>query len=415
MELGSHNKDYSDFESSEITTDATIIVDLPSTSEKKQVTSSSDQGIEKGRHPQRLQKSLYTRFFGLERPETRSSVIVGSAWLSTGWLFTVRMVLFVYTFVVLVTDIFRTERPQFEFCFLTQLSYLGLTSYLGTVSWHTFSEWRRERATALRADGLGLAEEAQWEYNPPRNANTTTIERQHWLLTDMNFFLYHTICTFHVIVPLLFWGYLAYQGDAKMYASEIGPDALWRNYSFHGGDLIVVMIEIVINTMPFIPSHVVFVYVVCLLYLAEAHIVYLVNGFWTYDFLDTTHGPIWLGLYLGVGFVILCAFIFMYYLHRMKNWLRTRNSTTESQQVTIGSVQATSSIDSPTTTTPSPSDLLQIPAPVHIYRHRQISDLLTQNRKRSCSNGSESSTASTLIGFDDTKTKGHKFEHGQEP
>jgi hypothetical protein len=131
MELGSHNKDYSDFESSEITTDTTIIVDLPSTSEKKQVTSSSDQDIEKGRHPQRLQKSLYTRFFGLERPETRSSVIVGSACLSTGWLFTVRMVLFVYTFVVLVTDIFRTERPQFEFCFLTQLSYLGLTSYLG--------------------------------------------------------------------------------------------------------------------------------------------------------------------------------------------------------------------------------------------------------------------------------------------
>ncbi|KAF8927490.1 hypothetical protein BGZ58_010360, partial [Dissophora ornata] len=42
------------------------------------------------RHPSGIRGSLYTRFFGLERPETRSNVIVQSSWLSTGALFGVR-------------------------------------------------------------------------------------------------------------------------------------------------------------------------------------------------------------------------------------------------------------------------------------------------------------------------------------
>ncbi|KAI1318928.1 hypothetical protein EDD11_005362, partial [Mortierella claussenii] len=83
------------------------------------------------RHPTKLRRSLYTRFFRLEEPETRSKVIVQSSWLWTGALFSIRCVLFVYTFTVLLTDLCMTDRPQFEFCYLTQLSYLGLTSYLG--------------------------------------------------------------------------------------------------------------------------------------------------------------------------------------------------------------------------------------------------------------------------------------------
>jgi hypothetical protein len=130
-----------------------------------------------------------------------------------------------------------------------------------------------------------------------------------------------------VIVPILFWGYLGFEGDIKETAVDLSPDALWRNYSFHGGDLIVLMIEVLINTMPFIPSHVVVVFVICLLYLAEAHLVYAVDGFWIYPFLDTTGGPIWMALYAGVGMAILCAFVAMYYLHRIKNWIRMKSSS----------------------------------------------------------------------------------------
>jgi len=83
------------------------------------------------RHPPNVQNSLYTRFFRLETDQARSEVIVRSSWLSTGWLLGVRSLLFLYTSVVLITDMFRNDRPQFAFCYLTQLSYFGLISYLG--------------------------------------------------------------------------------------------------------------------------------------------------------------------------------------------------------------------------------------------------------------------------------------------
>lgn len=266
------------------------------------------------RHPSRLRGSRYTRFFGFERgASTQSQVVVQSPWLPTGALFVFRLMLFVYGSTVLVTDLARTDRPRYEFCYLTQLSYLGLMSYLGTVSWHTLSEWRRQLAQRKSSKSSKSMQQEM-----PR---TTTIERQHWFLTDMIFFLYHTICTFHVIVPIMFWGYSVYAGDARMMAVDLQPEALWRNYSFHGGDLAVMLLEVLVNAMPFIPSHLVVVMVICLLYLGEAHVVHYVDGFWIYPFLDTSVGPIWMVLYLGVGVAIMCAFAFMYYLHRVRNWV----------------------------------------------------------------------------------------------
>lgn len=84
------------------------------------------------RHPSRLRGSRYTRFFGFERgASTQSQVVVRSPWMPTGALFVFRLMLFVYGFAVLATDLARTERPRYSFCYLTQLSYLGLVSYLG--------------------------------------------------------------------------------------------------------------------------------------------------------------------------------------------------------------------------------------------------------------------------------------------
>lgn len=109
-------------------------------------------------------------------------------------------------------------------------------------------------------------------------------------------------------------------------AIEMSVDSLWRNYSFHGGDLILVLLEISINSMPFIPSHIVIVFSICLLYLAEAHLVHYVDGFWIYPFLDTSVGPVWVAMYFGVGVVIAVAFGAMYFLHRGRNWWFARRA-----------------------------------------------------------------------------------------
>ncbi|KAF9970086.1 hypothetical protein BGZ73_007320 [Actinomortierella ambigua] len=88
------------------------------------------------RHP--FEPNLYTRFFRLDCARTRRHLIVKpSCWIGhkTGVLFTLRWFMFVYSFIVLLTDLIVTERPQYSFCYLTQLSYLGLVAYLG-VNFH---------------------------------------------------------------------------------------------------------------------------------------------------------------------------------------------------------------------------------------------------------------------------------------
>ncbi|KAG0205480.1 hypothetical protein BGX28_002963 [Mortierella sp. GBA30] len=386
--------------------------------DKQEIRSTTEQRPPR-RHPSKIQGSLYTRFFSLETAETYSSVIVHSSWVSTGWLFFIRMFLFLYTFTVLVTDLFMTDRPQYSFCYLTQLSYLGLTSYLGTVSWHTFSEWRRERALRVAASNdqkspAQIEEGMDAQGMTQSMRRTTTIERQHWLLTDMNFFLYHTICTFHIIVPLLYWGYLSYEGDARSMAIEMSSESLWRNYSFHGGDLIVVLIEIAINTMPFILTHFLIVFSVCLLYLAEAHLVYRVDGFWIYPFLDTTGSLLWMALYVGVALAIALAFVVMYYVHRIRIRYRTRNS---SSTAPVNEMNQDANVATSTKPTTYATMDENGPQPeMARYTLRQITRILEtdnsqhQNRKRSCSNGSDVSTASTLVGSDDMMIKNKEVD-----
>ncbi|KAG0057698.1 hypothetical protein BGZ83_005637 [Gryganskiella cystojenkinii] len=300
---------------------------------------------------------------------------------------------------------FLNDRPQFAFCYLTQLSYFGMISYLGVTSWHTLSEWRRERGLRIRKE-KSVSKDAG-SFLDLVEIPSTTVERQHWLLTDMNFFLYHTICTFHVIVPILFWGYLGLEGDAKETAVGMKPDGLWRNYSFHGGDLIVLMIEVIINTMSFVPSHVAIVFVICLLYLAEAHVVYAVDGFWIYPFLDTTGGPIWVALYLGVGFVILCAFIAMYYLHRIRNWIRVRGKVpvVESTATTVEVLKGKQGVDTRQeehieSTFSSTIDQVVSPAPSYTtetIESVQYQKKVDQRSRRSNSHGSHDSSTSTLV------------------
>ncbi|KAF8936486.1 hypothetical protein BGZ47_009472 [Haplosporangium gracile] len=444
-------------------------VDPSSLTQQQRPESDQPQQQEKawsnGRHPltNRKWRSLYVRFFRLDNtPATHSSQIVHSTWLWTGALFLIRCTMFLYAASVLLADIILTDRPQFEFCYLTQLSYLGLTSYLGTVSWHTLSEWRRERG--LRA----IKTSSPYSFTDDMMAaRTTTIERQHWFLTDMNFFLYHTICTFHVIVPLLFWGYLSFQGEAWSMAVEMSVNSLWRNYSFHGGDFVLIVLEISINSMPFIPSYIFIVFFICLLYLAEAHLVHYVNGFWIYPFLDTSVGPIWVAMYIGVGFVIAAAFGAVYFLHRGRNWWFARRAAAKALAASGAAVApemvvVTSSIPTVypgshlqstfSSATPLPSGTVLIststgtsgnytlsssnPLNNSVMTHTNTStalfptaappstilttsagfnptlqplpipsQILTQNRRRSYSNCSNDSTTSTLVGSDESMSK----------
>lgn len=212
----------------------------------------------------------------------------------------------------------------------------------------------------------------------------------------------------------MYWGYLSYEGDARVMAVEISSESLWRNYSFHGGDLIVVMIEIAINTMPFIPTHLSIVYTICLLYLGEAHLVHHVDGFWIYPFLDTSGSLIWMALYVGVAIAITLAFVVMYYIHLIRNRYRSKGqmpAITKTKTQEQGVVTTKEVIDYDPVTHPAEAVCIQRPSqdpprysssfPIRQITRILQGDSLNPNRKRSCSNGSDVSTASTLVASDE--------------
>ncbi|KAG0256416.1 hypothetical protein DFQ27_005745 [Actinomortierella ambigua] len=393
--------------------------------------------IQDYRHP--FRPNLYTRLFQLDGPRTRRQLIVEASCCighKTGALLILRLLMFLYSFVVLVTDLILTERPQYSFCYLTQLSYLGLIAYLGAASWHTLSEWRRQRRTRAVARGKEFVLESGLATPSPdslegrcgetleTNAqNTTTLERQHWLLTDLHFFLYHTICTFHVIVPILYWSYNSYSGDAVMMATHLNKQSLWRNYSFHGLDLVLMLIEVAINKMPFVASHLLIVIFVAILYLSEALIVHAVDGIWMYPFLDTSN-RLWALFYFGVGCAIVVAFFAMYYLHRLKYYFTDRHHTEQQHPIVTLPKKAQNSHMADLQQQQQQQQQQQ--TATSCSEHQQEGEVKSTcleddntaepNRKRSDSNTSVASSAMTLVGGDGVDKEGYeKSEIQQDP
>ncbi|KAF8976657.1 hypothetical protein BGZ46_008094 [Entomortierella lignicola] len=217
---------------------------------------------------------------------------------------------------------------------------------------------------------------------------------------------------------------MAFEGDAKNMAFDIPRNALWRNYSLHGGDLVLILIEFSINTMPFIPSYILIVYVISLLYLSEAFLVHRVDGVWMYPFLDTSAGPIWMGYYVGVGFVITCAFVLMYFLHRLRDQGLIKKREQQQRQKEQGRQQNQQlqqsqhqndlgrSVyvmnDSSINTSSDQEGMNEI-----VYfnnngerfaQHLDNHDDSPKNRDRSWSVGSNVSTAPTLVGVDEGRS-----------
>ncbi|KAF9970085.1 hypothetical protein BGZ73_007319 [Actinomortierella ambigua] len=195
-----------------------------------------------------------------------------------------------------------------------------------------------------------------------------------------------------------------------MMAVDLPKPSLWRNYSFHGLDLVLVVIEVAINAMPFVPSHLVIVIFVAILYLAEAFVVHAVDGIWMYPFLDTSN-RLWALFYAGVGCVIIAAFAAMYYIHRLKDWLmHCRHSSQHVLTLTNKSELASQKTDLDECGLGGSEFTLDIDGNSKaqqqaVTKQAMEEEMVEPNRKRSDSNTSVASSAMTLVGDCDERCK----------
>eukprot|EP00045_Choanoeca_perplexa_P008060 m.73690 g.73690 ORF g.73690 m.73690 type:complete len:154 (-) comp14340_c0_seq4:946-1407(-) len=89
------------------------------------------------------------------------------------------------------------------------------------------------------------------------------------------------------------------------------------SYNVHGFNLIFMMGELLLNNMPIIWSHSLFVMIWLFAYGVYSWLVYDYGNTWVYFFLDTTKqsAPAW---YSGLFFLHLCFYYLVYGINRLK-------------------------------------------------------------------------------------------------
>ncbi|KZP07712.1 hypothetical protein FIBSPDRAFT_762494, partial [Athelia psychrophila] len=199
---------------------------------------------------------LYAR---LGVPSNISPALVTSPVLSPLGLACARILLALYalttSIVVLVHDTQGSKDASGFFSYFTDLSYIGLISYLCASAVQTL-------VYALRRNG------------------SFPLQRWPRLLQFLHILLYSTVTTFPIIVTVVFWALLS---SPATFATTFSG---WSNISQHAMNTLFALFEILLtNVRPAPWAHVVFLEVFLVCYLGVAYITKATDGFYSACFL----------------------------------------------------------------------------------------------------------------------------------
>jgi hypothetical protein len=94
--------------------------------------------------------------------------------------------------------------------------------------------------------------------------------------------------------------------------------------SVHAASFFQMMIDVIFNKMIIVPRLVIFELLGMILYMCLAFVVYAVDDFWTYEFLDWSQGPkaaIW---YFVVAILAVIVFFLQYGIHQFRDFIARR-------------------------------------------------------------------------------------------
>ncbi|KAJ1644135.1 hypothetical protein IWQ61_010451, partial [Dispira simplex] len=218
-------------------------------------------------------EAKFYRFFRMETYD--AELYITSNLVQPRVLFFVRLFLMLYCVATTIV-LFYANSYRF-FYFMTCWSFLGLTIYLIIA---TVVSGRYCFGPANMGQRPNLLEGA------PR-----IVQLVHW-------WLYETITTFHILVPLVYWTLLKSQlntNSALHFYTSIGAHAI---------DFVVMAIEVLLNRQKVVPTHCVILLIILVLYLGLAYLVWGATGFFVYSFLNFEAKKGFVALYvLGVAVV----------------------------------------------------------------------------------------------------------------
>ncbi|KAI9322552.1 hypothetical protein BX666DRAFT_1896160 [Dichotomocladium elegans] len=236
---------------------------------------------------------------------------VTSYWMSTKVLLGVRIITTLYSTVVIWASIGTSAfegKFQHYFAHFTQLTFIGLHAYLVTALYHHIRYV------------LGHYELRSFFHQPS-------------IINYLFYYLYHTICVFNIITPIVYWCALSPTlvsatedsvggGQGGRTDGKHMPITVdwWITTSLHGVSFVLMITEVLLTRMKMALRLVILVVINVILYMLLTFIIYASTGWWVYSFLDWNHGGLTAAWYLGIGAAFVVVFFVMYLVHLLRDW-----------------------------------------------------------------------------------------------
>ncbi|CEG69331.1 hypothetical protein RMATCC62417_05423 [Rhizopus microsporus] len=246
--------------------------------------------------PIKRSNNTIIQWFGLDQFEPERAV--SSNFVSSKTLFIIRLPLVLYSFVVLWIDIIwsiKTDQFRHFFAYFTDLTFIGLNAYLVTTQYH--------HAKYL------------W-FTSSSSQRPNSFLDQAPVLNYLYVYLYHTIIVFNIQTPVVFWALLAQE---RLFNAHLSPIDFWISISLHAVTLFILVVEVIFNRMKVQRSMIFLVYGTVVFYMFLTFIIFAVEQWWVYSFLDWSVGPSAIIWYVAISLFIVICFFFQMGLHKARD------------------------------------------------------------------------------------------------
>ncbi|KAL7331301.1 hypothetical protein PS15p_203510 [Mucor circinelloides] len=185
------------------------------------------------------------------------------------------------------------------FAYFTDLTFIGMHAYLMTTMYH----------------------HAKYLWPHQSFKRPSSFLDQSSVLNYAYVYLYHTVIVYNIQTPVVFWLLLAKE---KLFEAHLSPIDFWMSISLHAVTLFILIVEVIFNRMIIRINMVLLVFGTVLLYMCLVFIIFAVEHWWVYSFLDWSVGPSAIIWYLAISvFIVLCFFL-QVGLHKARDQIAKR-------------------------------------------------------------------------------------------
>ncbi|KAI9305935.1 hypothetical protein BJ944DRAFT_264360 [Cunninghamella echinulata] len=244
----------------------------------------------------RLNRSNYSffRWFGFDLFEPERAVT--SYWIPSKVFLIIRLIICVYSTIIIWGNLansaisYKKENTPFIFFgYFTNLTFIGLHAYYVTVCYH--------HVRYILSKG-----QLNSFFNQPTTLNYLFI------------YLYHTIITFNIVTPVVYWSFL--NGT-----EVLSPLQTFFNVSVHGVSFFMMLIDVILNRIQIYTNMVLLLIINVAIYMCLSFVVYSVDDIWVYPFLDWSGGLKAALMYIVVGTIFIIAFFIILAIHDLRDWI----------------------------------------------------------------------------------------------